>query len=312
MYPTPGKLSGCVSFGQLSLWGESGPIPVHTGLPRKQACELYCFPCGNVICDPSSDFSMTRHLSDVIPLTGLPSFPPYLVTLYQGFAEHTLSLAGLRSCFPLLRRFSRTCKWHWWNSSWSWMWHQGLWTFGRFQTQSFLLARSFGLALSLIRCWLLAVWQPARGQAGLHYFIPCVHFRSSSSLPQPAALKAKAKGILRCTFLRFLREVQGVLSQAGTWTWFAFRPSVQSRIPPQQRFLGLPLCAWVLKAVIHHSAWITKVFEDSILLKYPEEWKHGLTPTPQAFSHPQVDMKQINNVLCITFTPPVASPKGLN
>lgn len=312
MYPAHGKLSGCVSFGQLSLWGDSGPIPVHTGLPRKQACELYCFPCGNVICDPSSCFSTTHHLSDVIPLTGLPSCPPYLVTLYQGFAQHTLSLAVLRSCFSLLRRFSRTCKWRWWNSSWSWMWHQGLWTFGRFQTQSFLLTRSFGLALNLIRCWLLAVWQSARGQAGLYYFIPCVHFHSSSSLPQPAALKAKAKESLRCTFLRFLREVQGVLSQAGTWIWFAFRPSVQSRIPTQQRFLGLPLCTWVLKAAIHHSAWITKMFEDSILLKYPEEWKHGLMPTPQAFSHPQVTMKQINNVLCITFTPPVASPEGLN
>lgn len=62
-----------------------------------------------------------------------------------------------------------------------------------------------------------------------------------SSRPQPAALKAKSKKMRRCTVLRFLREVQQELSQAGSRSWFAFRSSVWKRVLTQQRSLGLPL-----------------------------------------------------------------------
>lgn len=134
--------------------------------------------------------------------------------------------------------------------------------------------------------WLLAVWQPAKGQAGFTTSSTSTSHHYSS-LDKPTAWKAKPKepsGL----HIEILKGRLGLSAPGWPLILVCISSSAPSWVLSQQRSLAC-LCAhefWK-QPPIDSRAWITTMLKDDLLWKYPEEWKPGLMPTSQALSHPQ-------------------------
>lgn len=105
----------------------------------------------------------------------------------------------------------------------------------------------------------------------------------STSLPQSCCLGSESQRNPQVYLTEILEG--GLEGAASVWhlilVCIQFMGSEQG--PDSAEIPGLPFCTWGLKAVIRSNAWITKTLEDNLLLKYPEEWKHGLMPTSQLY-----------------------------